>query len=54
MASVEVSAAFNVVNIDLLMVRLRLVGLPDDLVGLVEVWLKNRFFMLKLVITNQY
>ena len=44
MASVDLSAAFEVVNIDLLLVRLRLIGLPVDLVGLIEVWLRDQYF----------
>jgi retron-type reverse transcriptase len=48
MASVDLSAAFDVVNIDLLLVRLRLIGLPGDLVGLIEVWLRNRFFYVEV------
>ena len=44
MASIDLSAAFDVVNIDLLMVRLRIIGLPDDVLGFIHVWLKDRFF----------
>ena len=44
MASVDLSAAFDMVNIDLLMERLKVIGLPDDVLGLIRVWLKDRFF----------
>ena len=44
MASVDLSAAFDVVNIDLLMKRLRILGLPDDVLSLVELWLRKRLF----------
>ena len=44
MASIDLSAAFDVVNIDVLMVRLKLVGLPGDVIALIEVWLRNRLF----------
>ena len=44
MASIDLSAAFDVVNIDVLMVRLKLVGLPDDVIALIEVWLRDRLF----------
>ena len=44
MASIDLSAAFDVVNIDVLMARLRIVGLPVDVIDLIEVWLRNRFF----------
>ena len=44
MASIYLSAAFNIVNIDLLMKQLSMLGLPDDLLSLIEIWLKKRFF----------
>ena len=44
MASVDLTAAFDVVNIELLIRRLKIVGLPDDVVSLVEIWLKNRSY----------
>ena len=44
MASIDLSAAFDVVNVDLLISRLRIIGLPVDLVGLIEIWLKKRIF----------
>ena len=44
MASLDLSAAFDVVNIGLLMKRLRILGLPDDILSLIEIWLKNRVF----------
>ena len=44
MASVDLSAAFDVVNIDLLIDRLRIIGLPRDVVGLIRCWLKERSF----------
>ena len=37
MASVDLSVAFDVVNIDLLMERLRVIGLPGDVVDLIQV-----------------
>ena len=48
MASIDLSAAFDVVNIDLLLERLRLIGLPADLVALIQVWLKDRFFYVEI------
>ena len=44
MASLDLSAAFDVVNIKLLILRLRLLGLPDDLISLVGNWLSLRYF----------
>ena len=43
-ASLDLSSAFDVVNIDLLLKRLKIIGLPDDVVDLIEVWLRNRSF----------
>jgi hypothetical protein len=42
MASLDLSAAFDVVNVDLLLVRLRKMGLPTDVMNLLESWLKDR------------
>ena len=44
MASLDLSSAFDVVNIDLLIKRLIIIGIPDDIVSLISVWLKNRSF----------
>ena len=44
MGSIDLSAAFDVVDIRLLIKRLKTVGLPNNLVTLIEVWLKERFF----------
>jgi hypothetical protein len=41
-ASLDFSAAFDVVNVDLLLVRLRKMGLPIDMIKLLESWLKDR------------
>ena len=48
MASIDLSAAFDVVNLDLLMERLRVVGLPGDVLGLIEVWLRDRYFYVEI------
>ena len=42
MASLDLSCAFDVVNVPLLIKRLTIIGLPEDVVGLVEVWLTER------------
>ena len=44
MASLDLSSAFDVVNIDLLIKRLIIIGIPDDIISLISVWLKNRTF----------
>ena len=41
-ASLDLSSAFDVINVDLLLVRLSIMGLPDDLVLMLRSWLKNR------------
>ena len=54
MASLDLSAAFDVVNIKLLLKQLRVLGLPDDVVGLLEIWLKNRLFYEQVSDINSY
>ena len=44
MSSIDLSAAFDVVNIKLLLKRLKIIGLPGDLIDLIAVWLSNRLF----------
>ena len=48
MASLDLSAAFDVVNIDLLMKRLVILGLPNDVLSLIEIWLRNRLFYVEI------
>ena len=52
MASPDLSAAFDTVNIYLLLKRMRIVGLPDDLVGLVSIWLRNTSFYVLIDVTT--
>jgi hypothetical protein len=42
MASLDLSAAFDLVNVELLIKRLRIMGLPMDLVKLIRTWLTDR------------
>ena len=44
MASLDLSSAFDIVNVKLLIKRLRIIGLPGDVVDLIEVWLRERFY----------
>jgi hypothetical protein len=44
MASLDLSETFYMVNIMLLIKRLKIIGLPDDVVELVKVWLTERSF----------
>ncbi len=44
MSSLDLSAAFDFVNLDLLLKRLKIMGIPIDVIQLLEVWLWDRFF----------
>ena len=44
MASLDLSSAFDLVNVNLLIKRLKVLGLPDDLIALIKIWLENRSF----------
>ena len=48
MASVDLSSAFDVVNIKLLLKRLKILGLPNDLIELIKEWLKDRYFYISV------
>ena len=48
MASIDLSAAFDLVNIDLLMKRLTIIGLPRDVLRLIKTWLMNRSFFVRI------
>ena len=48
MASIDLSAAFDLVNIKLLMKRLTIIGLPKDVVRLIELWLSKRSFFVNI------
>ena len=56
MASIDLSVAFDVINIGLLIKRLKIVGLPEDMVSLIEIWLKNRLFYVEIddMVSNLY
>jgi hypothetical protein len=43
-ASLDLSAAFNLVNTGLLICMLKVIVLPEDVIRSVEVWLKERSF----------
>ena len=42
MASVGLTAAFDVVIIGLLIRRIKIIGLPKDVIAVVEIWLKDK------------
>ena len=48
LASLDLSAAFDLVNVDLLMKRLKIVGLPEDITDLIEIWLRDRSFYVSI------
>ena len=48
MAGLDLSAAFDVVNVPLLIKRLKIIGLPGDVIGLIEIWLKERYFYVEI------
>ena len=54
MASLDLSAAFDVVNVELLLKRLKIIGLPDDLIILVRNWLSIRYFYVTVDGNNSY
>jgi hypothetical protein len=48
MASLDLSAVFDTVNIDLLIERIKILGLPMDVVDLIELWLGGRSFYVSI------
>ena len=44
MASLDLSAVFDVVNIGLLRKRLDIIGIPSHVVSLINTWLAGRLF----------
>ena len=54
MASLDLGSAFDVVNIDLLIKRLTIIGLPNDVVKLIEIRLKERSYYIRVKGQNSY
>ncbi len=48
MASLDLSSAFDLVNVELLIKRLRIIGLPNDVVRLIRTWLTDRKYYVKV------
>ena len=48
MSSLDLSAAFDVVNVKLLLKRLKIVGLPPDVIDLIQVWLSLRKYYVNI------
>ena len=47
-ASLNLSAAFDIVNTNLLIKRLKIVRLPEDVIDLIEVWLKESSYYVSI------
>jgi hypothetical protein len=47
-ASLDLSAAFDIVNVNLLLKRLGIIGLPEDMISLIKVWLKGRSYYVSI------
>ena len=54
LASIDLSAAFDVVDVGLLIKRLRILGLPNDVITLTEMWLKERYFYVGIGNVNMW
>ena len=54
MASLDLSAAIDVANIELLRKRLDIIGIPSDVVSLIETWLAERMFYMSINDNNSY
>ena len=54
MAGLDLSAAFDVVNVELLLERLEVIGLPLDVIKMISVWLVRRYFYVSLDGGNSY
>ena len=53
-SSLDLSSAFDVVNVKLLIKRMRIIGLPNDLIDLIKVWLEERSFYVSIDGLNSY
>ena len=60
MASLDLNAAFDVVNVELLQKRMNIFGILSDLVSLIKTWLTHRLFYISIdgqdsnLITSNY
>ena len=54
MASLDLSSAFDVVNINLLLKRLTIIGLLSDIVDLIRLWLQERSYFVHAKGRNSY
>ena len=54
MASLDLSATFNVVDIQLLLKRLDIIGIPSNAVSLIKTWLTHRLFYVSIEGEDSY
>ena len=54
MASLDLSSAFDVVNTGLLIKRMKIIGIPDDVTEMVEIWLKDRTYYISCKGRNSF
>jgi hypothetical protein len=47
-ARIDLSSAFDIVNIRLLLIRLKRIGLPTDVIELIKLWLETRSYYVKI------
>jgi hypothetical protein len=48
-ASLDLSSAFDFINIELLLKRLRIIGLPNHVINLINVWFKQRSYYASII-----
>ena len=57
LAGIDLSAAFDVVDVvvdvELLIKRLKILGLPVDVIALIKIWLRERFLTFVSMVWNQ-
>ena len=51
-SSLDLSAAFDLVDLDLLLTRLKIMGIPNDILSLLNIWLRNRYFYVQATNDN--
>jgi hypothetical protein len=48
MASIDLSGAFDLVNVELLPKRMKIIGLPNDIIEIVEKWLTTKYIYVSI------
>jgi hypothetical protein len=48
LASLDLSSAFDLLNTDLLLKRMRIIGLPSDVINLIKVWVTQQLLYLSI------